>query len=106
MYNVYSAPHPLTPFPSVPMSSPSPLSSSPLMCYHCSARNIFTLGFVPAREESTVVLLCRNCCDVKEMKEMSWDVKSWTSLIHDRKLLTWLAPMPSEGALVRAREIR
>ncbi|GMH92250.1 hypothetical protein TL16_g12291 [Triparma laevis f. inornata] len=83
----------------------SPLSSSPLICYHCSARNIFTLGFVPAREESTVVLLCRNCCDVKEMKEMSWDVKSWTSLIHDRKLLTWLAPMPSEMAVVRAREI-
>ncbi len=26
MYNVNSAPHPLTPFPSVPMSSPSPLS--------------------------------------------------------------------------------
>jgi hypothetical protein len=37
----------------------SPLGESKLECYNCGNCNGFVLGFVSAKEESAVVLLCR-----------------------------------------------
>ncbi len=46
-----------------------PLGEMPLECYACGARNVFTLGFIPARGESVVVLLCRQpCAALKALK--------------------------------------
>jgi regulator of nonsense transcripts 1 len=28
-------------------------------CYNCGAKNVFLLGFIPAKSETVVVLLCR-----------------------------------------------
>ena len=50
----------------------SALSDSPITCYNCGTRNIFTLGFCPATSSQTVVLLCRSCVDLKEMKDLQW----------------------------------
>ena len=37
----------------------SPLGETTLECYNCGCRNAFLLGFIPAKTESVVVLLCR-----------------------------------------------
>ncbi|KOB69547.1 Upf1 [Operophtera brumata] len=36
-----------------------PLGETLLECYSCGARNVFVLGFIPAKADSVVVLLCR-----------------------------------------------
>jgi hypothetical protein len=37
----------------------SSLGETVLECYNCGCRNVFLLGFIPAKAESVVVLLCR-----------------------------------------------
>lgn len=37
----------------------SPLGETILECYNCGCRNVFVLGFIPAKTDSVVVLLCR-----------------------------------------------
>ena len=36
-----------------------PLGETILECYNCACRNVFLLGFIPAKADSVVVLLCR-----------------------------------------------
>ncbi|KAI8455720.1 RNA helicase-domain-containing protein [Phakopsora pachyrhizi] len=31
-------------------------------CYNCGSKNVFTLGFIPAKSDTVVVLLCRQPC--------------------------------------------
>lgn len=40
----------------------SPLGETILECYNCGCRNVFLLGFIPAKSDSVVVLLCREPC--------------------------------------------
>lgn len=37
----------------------SSLGDTVLECYSCGARNVFLLGFIPAKAETVVVILCR-----------------------------------------------
>lgn len=37
----------------------SPLGETLLECYNCGCRNVFLLGFIPAKKDTVVVLLCR-----------------------------------------------
>jgi len=39
-----------------------PLGETVLECYSCGVRNVFVLGFIPAKADSVVVLLCRQPC--------------------------------------------
>ena len=39
-----------------------PLGETVLECYTCGCRNVFVLGFIPAKADSVVVLLCRHPC--------------------------------------------
>lgn len=39
-----------------------PLGEMPLECYQCGARNIFMLGFISAKTDNVVVILCRDPC--------------------------------------------
>lgn len=41
----------------------SPLGETVLECYNCTTRNVFIIGFVPAKAKSVVVLLCRGCVE-------------------------------------------
>lgn len=43
----------------VSLHADSPLGETILECYNCGCRNAFLLGFIPAKTESVVVLLCR-----------------------------------------------
>ena len=57
----------------------------------------FVLGFVLAKGDSVVVLLCRRCVEtVPALKEMDWNIGRWCSLIIDKKFVGWLVPPPPE----------
>jgi len=75
----------------------SPLGDTILECYNCGCRNIFLLGFIPAKNDSVVVLLCREpCLALGALKDMDWDLTQWNALIEDRSFLSWLVKVPSE----------
>lgn len=84
----------------------SPLGETTLECYNCGCRNVFLLGFIPAKAEAVVVLLCREpCLSVNGLKDMNWDLSQWQPLIDDRCFLPWLVKVPSEQEQLRARQI-
>ncbi|KAI8148610.1 RNA helicase-domain-containing protein [Fennellomyces sp. T-0311] len=84
----------------------SPLGETVLECYNCGCRNVFLLGFIPAKSDTVVVLLCRQpCAAVPSSKDMNWDTSQWMPLIDDRCFLTWLVKIPSEQEQLRARQI-
>ncbi|KAH8947378.1 hypothetical protein BDL97_11G037900 [Sphagnum fallax] len=84
----------------------SPLGETILECYNCGCRNVFLLGFISAKTESVVVLLCREpCLSVNGLKDMNWDLSQWLPLIDDRCFLQWLVKVPSEQEQLRARQI-
>jgi regulator of nonsense transcripts 1 len=90
----------------VSLHQESQLGETVLECYNCGTRNAFLLGFIPAKQDSVVVLLCREpCLNVSSIKEMNWDVESWMPLIADRSFLSWLVKPPSEQELIPARPI-
>ncbi|GBG63841.1 hypothetical protein CBR_g39626 [Chara braunii] len=84
----------------------TPLGETILECYNCGCRNVFLLGFVPAKSESVVVLLCRDpCLSVNGLKDMNWDLSQWLPLIDDGSFREWLVKVPSEQEQLRARQI-
>ena len=89
----------------VSLHADSPLGETALECYNCGNRNMFELGFIPAKSESVVVLLCRPCVNSNGVKDMNWDLTQWEALIQDRCLLPWLVKVPSEQEQSRARKI-
>lgn len=75
-------------------------------CYNCGVKNVFLLGFIPAKSETVVVLLCRQpCAAIPTSKDIVWDTSQWAPLIDDRCFLTWLVKTPSEAEQARARPI-
>lgn len=84
-----------------------PLGDTILECYHCGNRNIFLLGFIPAKADSVVVLLCRQPCasGAGGGKDSTWDLEKWTPLISQRALLPWLMASPSQDEQRRMRPI-
>lgn len=67
----------------------SALGDTTLECYNCGHRNPFLLGFIPAKQETVVVLLCRTPC-AQAGQDANWDVSQWTPLIANRSFLPWL----------------
>ena len=75
----------------VSLHKDSPLGDTVLECYNCGCRNVFVIGFVPAKADSVVVLLCRGCVEgVPSLKSMDWALDEWLPLIADRRFLPWL----------------
>lgn len=84
----------------------SPLGETLVECYNCGSRNVFLMGFIPAKNDSVVVLLCREpCLSNGALKDMDWDLNQWMPLIEDRMFLPWLVKVPSEKEQLRARQI-
>eukprot|EP00124_Ichthyophonus_hoferi_P000001 Ihof_evm1s1 gene=Ihof_evmTU1s1 len=83
-----------------------PLGDTVLECYNCGCRNVFLLGFIPAKSDSVVVLLCRQPCAGQGFaKDANWDLTQWLPLIDDRCFLSWLVKVPTEQEQLRARQI-
>jgi len=90
----------------VTLHKDGPLGETVLECYNCGCRNVFLLGFIPAKADSVVVLLCRQpCASSSNLKDMNWDPSQWQPLIDDRQFLPWLVKVPSEQEQLRARQI-
>lgn len=117
----------------VTLHKDGPLGETILECYSCGVRNVFVLGFIPAKADSVVVLLCRQPCAAQnslkvilsffllaynphllfsnvslldfKLQDMNWDQDQWKPLIADRCFLTWLVKIPSEQEQLRARQI-
>jgi len=90
----------------VTLHGDGPLGETILECYSCGVRNVFVLGFIPAKADSVVVLLCRQPCAAQNsLKDMNWDQEQWKPLIADRCFLPWLVKQPSEQGQLRARQI-
>ena len=88
----------------VSLHKEGPLGDNALECYSCGSRNVFVLGFIPARCDSVVVLLCRfPCAQIKSLKDLDWDQDQWKPLIAERALLPWLVNIPSEIQQANAR---
>jgi regulator of nonsense transcripts 1 len=74
--------------------------------YNCGAKNVFTLGFIPAKSDTVVVLLCRQpCAAMTGNKDIAWDISQWSAIIDDRAFLSWLVKPPTEHEIMRARHI-
>lgn len=90
----------------VALHKSSSLGQSVLECFNCGGKNIFLLGFIPAKSDSIVVLLCREpCLSLNSLKEMNWDLTQWVPLIKDRMFLPWLVQNPHEKEINRALQI-
>ncbi len=104
------------------LHSESPLGETIPECYNCGSKNVFMLGFIPAKSDTVVVLLCRcvshsnhvapglllmilsqPCAAVS--KDISWNPALWAPLIDDRSFLSWLVKPPSEQEQLRSRQI-
>lgn len=84
----------------------SALGDTTLECYSCGTKNVFLLGFIPAKSDTVVVLLCRQpCAAAPSSKDMSWDISRWQPLIEDRTFLPWLVSAPSDNEQLRARHL-
>ncbi|XP_054714486.1 regulator of nonsense transcripts 1-like [Uloborus diversus] len=90
----------------VTLHKDGPLGETVLECYSCGCRNVFVLGFIPAKADSVVVLLCRQPCAAQSsLKDMNWDPDQWKPLISDRSFLAWLVKVPQEQEQLRARQV-
>ena len=63
----------------VTLHKDGPLGGNHFGCYNCGCRNVFLLGFIPAKADSVVVLLCRQpCASSSNLKDMNWYVVFWS----------------------------
>ncbi|KAF2863664.1 hypothetical protein K470DRAFT_106398, partial [Piedraia hortae CBS 480.64] len=86
----------------------SSLGDTTLECYSCGTKNVFLLGFIPAKSDSVVVLLCRQPCASMgqgSSRDMNWDTSKWQPLIEDRAFLGWLVGPPTDQEQLRARHL-
>lgn len=90
----------------------SPLGEMVLECYLTGQRNVFNLGFVPARDEEVVVLLARDpslstpgSAAAAALKDMDLDLTQWQPLISDKMFLPWLVKVPGEQDVLRSRQL-
>ncbi|KAG5455660.1 MAG: RNA helicase-domain-containing protein, partial [Olpidium bornovanus] len=90
----------------VVLHAESPIGDAALECYNCGCRNVFLLGFIPAKSDTVVVLLCRQpCASMPSSKDLNWDTSQWLPLISDRSFLPWLVKVPTATENQRARQI-
>ncbi|KAL4437217.1 hypothetical protein ABPG75_004356 [Micractinium tetrahymenae] len=84
----------------------SPLGETVLECYNSGSRNVFALGFVPLKDENTVVLLARDTPPAAPgIKDLAIDMSQWQPLIEDRAFVSWLVKQPTEQEVLRARHL-
>ena len=92
----------------VALHADSQLGDSNLECYNCGCKNVFLLGFVPAKSEQVVMLLCREPClgsgTIKD-KSANWDIEAWQPLIDEKQFLPWLVKVPDGRLQSRGREL-
>lgn len=87
----------------VSLHEDSDLGDTILECYNCGNKNVFILGFVSAKQDSVVVILCRLPC--AQSKDLTWDTTHWQSIIENRQFLPWVAEIPTEEELINSKVV-
>jgi len=65
----------------------SELKDSPLECYLCGSKNMFLLGFISAKTEFCIILLCREpCLNQMSQKDSHFDTTNWQPLIENKAI--------------------
>jgi len=84
----------------------SALQGAPIECYSCQNRNIFVLGFIPAKGDNVFMMLCRSPCLITAApKDGEWDVGGWQPIIEDRCIQSWLLSSVTKKERKRSRPI-
>jgi regulator of nonsense transcripts 1 len=84
----------------------SELKESPLECYLCGSKNMFLLGFISAKTEYCVILVCREPCLAQiSQQDSNFDTTNWMPLIENKAIVKWLVNEPSLEEMKRARQI-
>ncbi|KAI6203022.1 hypothetical protein M3Y94_00508800 [Aphelenchoides besseyi] len=81
------------------------LGQTDLECFNCGSRNVFLLGFLKAKTDSVVVMLCRIPCASLAQKNSNFDAEEWKPLIQDHQIVSWVLKPPSTQQQMRARQI-
>ncbi|CAK9780109.1 unnamed protein product [Cutaneotrichosporon oleaginosum] len=82
------------------------LSETTPECYNCGSKNVFLLGYIAAKSDTVVVLLCRQpCASLTNSRDINWDTSQWQPIIDERSFLPWLVRVPSEAEQLRARQL-
>jgi regulator of nonsense transcripts 1 len=82
----------------------SELKESPLECYLCGSKNLFLLGFISAKTEWCIILLCREpCLSQIQQKDSNFDTSNWQPLIENKAIQQWLVNEPLPQDVQRAR---
>ncbi|BFU22846.1 regulator of nonsense transcripts, putative [Entamoeba histolytica HM-1:IMSS-B] len=67
-----------------------------IQCNLCKTRNPFVLGFIQVKQNSDMTTcLCRTCRYNTTIKNLGWDVDSWTSIVCEGKFVNEICPQPS-----------
>ncbi|ODM97533.1 Regulator of nonsense transcripts 1 [Orchesella cincta] len=90
----------------VSLHKEGPLGDTVLECYSCGTKNVFVLGFIPAKNDTVVVLLCRQPCAAQAaLKDENWDYNGWRPLSPTAASWTGLVKVPTSKEQERARQI-
>jgi len=90
----------------VSLHEKGPVAGEAVECYNCGRKNSFLLGFVRAKVECIVVLLCREpCLNNAYVEDLNWDLDRWQPLMKDRQFLHWLVKEPTKKQALKARAI-
>ncbi|POV96588.1 hypothetical protein PSHT_15050 [Puccinia striiformis] len=87
----------------VTLHEDGPLGETTPECYNCGSKNVFTLGFIPAKSDTVVVLLCRQPCasTPSSKSDLVWDTSQWSP----SPVLSWLVKVPDEQEVVRSKPV-
>lgn len=90
----------------VMMHPDTTLGDTSIECYVCASRNVFLLGFVPSRNENTLIFLCREPCAMQNViSDKDWDLNAWHPLIEEKRFLPWIVSVPNEEEDRKARKL-
>ncbi|KAI6193499.1 Regulator of nonsense transcripts 1 [Aphelenchoides besseyi] len=81
------------------------LGETEVECYHCGSKNIFMLGYLKAKTDNVIVMLCRLPCASLAQKNSNFDAEEWKPLIQDHQIVSWVLKSPSTPQQMRARQI-
>mmetsp|Transcript_17356 Transcript_17356/g.31283 ORF Transcript_17356/g.31283 Transcript_17356/m.31283 type:complete len:854 (+) Transcript_17356:3455-6016(+) len=82
------------------------LGDETIRCFTCNSGNIFLLGLVPSRVESTLIFLCREpCLSRSTLNKQEWDLESWMPIIEEKRLITFIVGVPTDAEDKRAKKI-
>lgn len=75
-------------------------------CYFTGNKNVFSLGWVSAKTENTVVLCSRDVnARTQGVRDLELDLTNWKPIVVEKQLVTWMLSEPEADEKARARRL-